>query len=43
MTGGAGRPLAYDDMGKLELTEMAFKEALRLIPPVPVDPAPRDA
>ncbi len=30
-----GRPLAYDDLGKLELTEMAFKEALRLIPPVP--------
>lgn len=35
LTGGAGRPLAYDDMGKLELTEMAFKEALRMIPPVP--------
>jgi cytochrome P450 len=27
--------LAYDDLGKLDLTEMAFKEALRLIPPVP--------
>lgn len=27
--------LAYEDLGKLELTEMAFKEALRLIPPVP--------
>jgi cytochrome P450 len=38
VTGGAGRPLAYDDMGKLELTEMAFKEALRLIPPVPSIP-----
>lgn len=36
--GGAGRPLAYDDMAKLELTEMAFKEALRLIPPVPSIP-----
>lgn len=35
VTGGEGRPLSYDDMGKLELTEMAFKEALRLIPPVP--------
>ena len=38
VTGGAGRPLMYDDMGKLELTEMAFKEALRLIPPVPSIP-----
>ena len=35
VTGGEGRPLSYDDMGKLDLTEMAFKEALRLIPPVP--------
>ena len=35
VTGGAGRPVAYDDLGKLDLTEMAFKEALRLIPPVP--------
>ncbi len=38
VTGGEGRPLNYDDMGKLELTEMAFKEALRLIPPVPSIP-----
>ncbi|MXP15803.1 cytochrome P450 [Altererythrobacter confluentis] len=38
ITGGMGRPLAYDDLGKLELTEMAFKEALRLIPPVPSTP-----
>ena len=30
-----GADLAYDDMGKPELTEMAFKEALRMIPPVP--------
>jgi cytochrome P450 len=30
-----GHDLAYEDLGKLELTEMAFKEALRLIPPVP--------
>lgn len=35
VTGGEGRPLNYDDLGKLDLTEMAFKEALRLIPPVP--------
>lgn len=32
---GNPRPLVYDDLGKLELTEMAFKEALRFIPPVP--------
>ena len=43
VTGGRdanGRPrdLAYDDMGKLELTEMAFKEALRMVPPVPSTP-----
>ena len=36
--GGPGEPLAYDDLGRLELTEMAFKEALRLIPPVPSIP-----
>ncbi|MEM6475531.1 MAG: cytochrome P450 [Pseudomonadota bacterium] len=37
---GSGEPRAldYDDMGKLELTEMAFKEALRMIPPVPSMP-----
>ena len=34
----AGAALEYDDLGKLELTEMAFKEALRLIPPVPSIP-----
>ena len=38
VTGGQCRPVAYDDLGKLELTEMAFKEALRLIPPVPSTP-----
>lgn len=32
---GNPRGLTYDDLGKLELTEMAFKEALRFIPPVP--------
>lgn len=35
---GNPRPLSYDDLGKLELTEMAFKEALRMIPPVPSMP-----
>jgi len=35
---GKPRPLDYDDMGKLELTEMAFKEALRMVPPVPSMP-----
>ncbi|ALE17510.1 cytochrome P450 [Altererythrobacter epoxidivorans] len=35
---GKPRPLSYDDLGKLELTEMAFKEALRMIPPVPSMP-----
>ena len=34
VTGGTGN-VAYDDMAKMELTEMAFKESLRLIPPVP--------
>lgn len=36
LTGGG--ELAYEDLGKLELTEMAFKESLRLIPPVPSMP-----
>jgi cytochrome P450 len=35
---GNPRPLDYDDLGKLELTEMAFKEALRMVPPVPSMP-----
>lgn len=35
---GNPRPLSYDDLGKLDLTEMAFKEALRMIPPVPSMP-----
>ncbi len=36
--GGKPRDLAYEDLGKLDLTEMAFKEALRFIPPVPSMP-----
>ena len=35
---GRPRPLSYDDMANLQLTEMAFKEALRIIPPVPSMP-----
>ncbi len=35
---GAPRELSYEDLGKLELTEMAFKEALRFVPPVPSMP-----
>ena len=35
---GRVRDLDYEDLGKLELTEMAFKEALRFIPPVPSMP-----
>jgi cytochrome P450 len=33
-----GEPLAYERLEDLPLTEMAFKEALRLIPPVPSIP-----
>ena len=35
---GVPRDLAYEDMNKLELVEMAFKEALRMVPPVPSMP-----
>jgi cytochrome P450 len=38
ITGGEGRELHYDQLGEPELTEMAFKEALRHIPPVPSMP-----
>jgi cytochrome P450 len=34
----AGAPLPYERLDDLPLTEMAFKEALRLIPPVPSIP-----
>jgi cytochrome P450 len=33
-----GEPLPYEALGELDLCEMAFKEALRLIPPVPMIP-----
>ena len=35
---GNPRAVAYEDLGKLELTEMAFKESLRILPPVPSTP-----
>ena len=35
---GKGEPLPYEKLEELPLTEMAFKEALRLIPPVPSIP-----
>ena len=34
----AGAPLPTDRLGELELTEMAFKEAMRINPPVPAVP-----
>ncbi len=36
--GGDGVPLAFDALGKLEFAEMAMKEALRIMPPVPSTP-----
>jgi cytochrome P450 len=36
--GGAGRPLPHARLAQLELTELAFKEALRIMPPVPALP-----
>lgn len=35
---GIPQPLSFDDLGKLELTEMVFKEALRMRPPLPAMP-----
>jgi len=37
----AGEPTTFDNLEAMPLTEMAFKEALRLKPPVPSIPAPR--
>ena len=37
LSGGSGW-VGYDDLPQMELTEMAFKEAMRLIPPVPALP-----
>jgi cytochrome P450 len=34
----AGVPLSYDKLESLPLTEMAFKEAMRMVPPVPSIP-----
>ncbi|WP_022674003.1 cytochrome P450 [Novosphingopyxis baekryungensis] len=34
----AGQGLTYDDLGRMELTEMFFKEALRMVAPVPTIP-----
>ena len=36
--GGDGRALPYDALGQMELTDMAMKEALRIMPPVPSTP-----
>ena len=36
--GGDGVPLAFDALGRMELAEMAMKEALRMMPPVPSTP-----
>ena len=35
---GEPNPLAYDELGELELTEQFFKESLRMRPPLPVMP-----
>ncbi len=36
--GGEGRALPFDALAQMELTEMAMKEALRIMPPVPSTP-----
>lgn len=38
ITGGEGKDLAFDQLGEPDLTEMAFKESLRMTPPVPSMP-----
>ena len=35
---GAGEPLPFEKLEKMQLAEMAFREALRMIPPVPSIP-----
>ena len=35
---GTPRHLSFDDLGRLELTDMVFKESLRMRPPVPAMP-----
>ena len=37
-TGGTVRALAHGDLARMELTDLAFKEALRMMPPVPALP-----
>lgn len=34
----AGEPLSHNALGELHLTEMAFKESMRILPPVPAIP-----
>ncbi len=38
VAGEAGRPIAHADLPRLELVDLAFKEALRIMPPVPALP-----
>jgi cytochrome P450 len=38
VAGEAGRPIAHADLPRMELTDLAFKEALRIMPPVPALP-----
>lgn len=35
---GRARNINYDELGKLDMVEMAFKESLRIVPPVPSIP-----
>ncbi len=35
---GHARDVKYDELGQLDMVEMAFKEALRIVPPVPSIP-----
>ncbi len=38
VAGAPGRAIAHADLARMELTELAFKEALRIMPPVPALP-----